>query len=55
MGWLVNALVIFVVVLLSNWLTGNVHVFANYFANLFLWALVLSLFVGVGIHNFGRP
>lgn len=49
MSWIANALLIFVVVLVSNWLTANVHVFSNYYANLFLWALILSLLVGVGV------
>jgi hypothetical protein len=46
MQWLKNAVVIFVVVLVANWLTANMNVFDNAFANLFFWALVLAVFVG---------
>lgn len=51
MGWLLNALVLWVVIIVANLLHANFHVFGNGFLNLFFWALVLSLFVGVGIGN----
>lgn len=46
MNWIKSAVVIFVVVLLANWLTANMHVFTNPFANLLFWAFVLAAIVG---------
>lgn len=54
MNWLINALVIFVVVIVANLLNANFHVFANTYANLFFWALVIALVVG-GVFRINGP
>lgn len=48
-----TALMTFIVVLVANWLTANVALFPNYYANLFFWALVLA-FLGAAV-AFPRP
>lgn len=50
MNWLANAVMLFLVVLVDNWLVKTVKIIpSNDLGNQFVWAAILSLIVGVGV------
>ena len=51
MNILINGAIIAVVVLLANWLSQSFVIAQNDLINLFIWACVIGLFVGIGTRN----
>lgn len=52
MNILINGAIIAVIVLITNWLSTSFTIAQNDLINLFIWACVVGLFVGVGTRNF---
>ena len=44
---MLNALLVFIMVVVTNWLSTELRVVVNPLLNLFIWAAIISLFIGI--------
>lgn len=47
MNTLINGFLVLLIVVVTTWLSNTFQIFANGWANLFLWSVIVGLFVGV--------